>query len=875
MNKFYLLILTILLAGNFPSSAAQRTWTNGPGTNQNWTTAGNWSGGVAPVAGDTIIFNTNGAITFSTLPGTVTYSSITISAGTVTLAGANMTFTISTNLTIANGASLTLTNASITLSNNATGSISGTLTVGGGRTFSTNNPGVLTTVNGSLINSGTVTSTNTARLSFAAGSTYQHSQDGGTIPIATWNLTSLCYITGVTGNAPTNLDNNTFGNVTWNCANQTWNGPGNFYNNGFTILGTLTVQNTNFTAGGGEFRFGGVTPQVNYIGKDFIITGGEVKISGQNGRTVTVAGNFSISGTASLLMDDANTNAILNIAGNFSHLGNSKIYETGSATGSVINFNGTGTQTYIKATTATNVEIVNYAILSGATVDFGTNVLNGTGNQGKFTLNAGGSIITANAAGLNANGTNTGTIQLTGTRTYSSLANYTFNGTVVQNTGNFNTSPTGNSVAKLTISNTAGNGTTGVTLTQPLSVSNSLIFTNGVLTTTSTNILTLNAAATVSGYGSTISGGTTDRFVNGPMKRVGNNTNNYSFTFPVGAVTGGVSYYNPIAVSGVNGLAADTLLAQYFHTPGGGGNNTAINNNNHTTPAVAFTSYVEYWNLTMTTASKNANLTAKVSLYFPHYAYGYSSVFDKGFGALRVTQFTSGQWKDYYNTAASASIPVTSNDDINNFITSSDPVTTFGLFTFGSTGPSAAPLPIELKKFEAIKNSSFNSLQWEANCIGKQLSFELQRSTDNISYKTISSITADKVRCGQPFNYNDFYTGQNKVYYRLKVTDENGKIAYSPYRLITYVNGKQLEIINAGPNPATDHIVVNVSTPSAGNLNMRIIDISGRVYKYQAAQLRVGSNQIQVNVNNLSSGTYILSCILNNQETISSRFVKN
>lgn len=407
MNKFYLLILTILLAGNFPSSAAVRTWSNGPGINQNWTIAGNWSPSGAPAAGDTIVFNTGGTITFSTLPGNVSYNSLTILQGTVILAGANMTMTLGgaagTNFTIANGASLTLTNANITMGNGSTASILGTLTVNAGRTYNTSTNTGVTTVSGtgSIINLGTVTGT-TARLNFLAGTTYEHRQNAGTIPLATWNIASLCYITGVVNTPPTNLDNNTFGNVTWNCANQTWNSPGNFYTNGFTILGTLTVQNTNFIPGGGEFRFGGPSAlfPVNTIGKDFIITGGEVKISGQIGRTVTVAGNFSISGTASLLMDDANTNATLNIAGNFSHLGNSKIYETGTATGSVINFNGTSTQTYTKATTATNVDIVNYAILSGAIVDFGTNVLNGTVNtgivQGTFTLNSGATIITAN-----------------------------------------------------------------------------------------------------------------------------------------------------------------------------------------------------------------------------------------------------------------------------------------------------------------------------------------------------------------------------------------------------------------------------------------------------------------------------------------------
>ncbi|MBA4150551.1 MAG: autotransporter-associated beta strand repeat-containing protein [Verrucomicrobia bacterium] len=60
------LILTttvaLLLVSALVSSAATRTWI-GPGVNRNWTTATNWSGSIAPVSGDTLVFNSTGRTT--------------------------------------------------------------------------------------------------------------------------------------------------------------------------------------------------------------------------------------------------------------------------------------------------------------------------------------------------------------------------------------------------------------------------------------------------------------------------------------------------------------------------------------------------------------------------------------------------------------------------------------------------------------------------------------------------------------------------------------------------------------------------------------------------------------------------------------------
>ena len=79
MSRKSLFLFTLAMIISVTISAATKTWNGGTGTGLNWTTGSNWVGGVAPVAGDDIIFNTPGVITFSTIPKNISYNSITSS----------------------------------------------------------------------------------------------------------------------------------------------------------------------------------------------------------------------------------------------------------------------------------------------------------------------------------------------------------------------------------------------------------------------------------------------------------------------------------------------------------------------------------------------------------------------------------------------------------------------------------------------------------------------------------------------------------------------------------------------------------------------------------------------------------------------------
>jgi hypothetical protein len=123
-----------------------------------------------------------------------------------------------------------------------------TLTVSGG-TFTLNDGSAITDmqVNGTFtFSGGTFTQNASAGLAFGAAATYNHSIASTTLtlPIATWNPTSNCNVTGMTNSLSivgVNMGQ-AFGNFTWNNPGQvSATAYVNIKNSGFSVAGTMMI----------------------------------------------------------------------------------------------------------------------------------------------------------------------------------------------------------------------------------------------------------------------------------------------------------------------------------------------------------------------------------------------------------------------------------------------------------------------------------------------------------------------------------------------------------------------------------------------------------------------------------------------------------
>lgn len=203
-----------------------------------------------------------------------------------------------------------------------------------------------------------------------------------------------------------------------------------------------------------------------------------------------------------------------------------------------------------------------------------------------------------------------------------------------------------------------------------------------------------------------------------------------------------------------------------------------------------------------------------------------------------------------------------------------DPITTFSPFAIGGV---IGVIPISLEYFRGIKNNNGHALAWKAACSGTgNITFAIERSLDGSRFNTIETITASTIRCLQPFEItdNDPLPGLN--YYRIKITDLDGKISYS--NIVTLHNRKKdLEILSLSPNPLSvnGYAVLQISSAQKDLLKIMIHDMTGKkVLIRNNLQVIAGYNQIPISIPQFVSGSYQLTVIDAKGNKFTRRFVK-
>ena len=126
MQKIFLILVFSILSLNI--SAATKTW-DGGGADNNWQTAANWVGDVAPVANDDLIFPAT-ATQFATnnnSAGFTTFHSLTIEGGNYTIGGNG--FRLTNGLTVNGGTQLINTSINVAAAQTYTAALGSTTTI--------------------------------------------------------------------------------------------------------------------------------------------------------------------------------------------------------------------------------------------------------------------------------------------------------------------------------------------------------------------------------------------------------------------------------------------------------------------------------------------------------------------------------------------------------------------------------------------------------------------------------------------------------------------------------------------------------------------------------------------------------------------------
>ncbi len=187
---------------------------------------------------------------------------------------------------------------------------------------------------------------------------------------------------------------------------------------------------------------------------------------------------------------------------------------------------------------------------------------------------------------------------------------------------------------------------------------------------------------------------------------------------------------------------------------------------------------------------------------------------------------------------------------------------------------SIGVIPVRLEYFTGKKQGNANWLNWKVTCLSDQAKFNIERSTDGRNFISIGNLTATNTRCLQPFDFTDNNPASGINYYRIKMTDADGKFVYT--QVLALLNNRNgFEVVNISPSLVVDgKAILNLSSAQAQQVNIVVTGAAGNILNQFSQVLIAGATQVPMDFSTLGAGTYWVSVYTADRVKKSVRFVK-
>ncbi len=449
------------------------------------------------------------------------------------------------------------------------------------------------------------------------------------------------------------------------------------------------------------------------------------------------------------------------------------------------------------------------------------------------------------------------TPEISETISYSTGATLEYNGTAAITTESMEF-PTTNGPTNLNINNPGS-----VTLHESRSLNGQLIFSvdNGLLNTTSCNettsgtaIITLNDGATVSGAGNL-------RFVNGIIRKIGND----AFIFPIGQKQGSVLKYGPAQISTPTNITDEYSACYVGSNPGSAtpspGYDPTSKDASLTTPTDYKVSTCEYWHFNKGGSSTDVSLTLS-------WAYGRSCKFNTAAGLVItnwLTSTTPDQWTNRYNDGNNT--PGPGPTQTFGWVTSLNPITNYGTFTLAHPNMATFTLNESAITLRATRINHTDQLEWILSraCINASISIE--KSADGFSFSNILQFPVKDLESCQT-NMQYAHNGNQSAgssYYRLKAILNNGNTVYSN----TVRLNSRLTNLQIFPNPSANQIKL-----TGASQRIKELTICNQLGQVIYSDKNIQANPYTVSVAPWRSGIYYLRLIYDNGESENHKIIR-
>jgi hypothetical protein len=535
---------------------------------------------------------------------------------------------------------------------------------------------------------------------------------------------------------------------------------------------------------------------------------------------------WTVTGTSAIVMNNLTiTHGILNfnmsanpghsIKGNISVASGQTLNFNPSASGT-INLNGTSSQTISGTGTITFAPLSTFVINNQAGV-----ILNRDLNEGgNLTLSTGTFTIGSNTLSLS---------NPIGGTTSNLSAGINSSITIAGFVSGINIPSTVTQLNNLTLNNI-----NGTTLQGPLKVNGVLNLTSGLITTTSSKLLTLGAA-------SNVSGGNSSSFINGP---VGVTAINGTMMAPVGKGSAYRPLFSTLSITSGSGVF---IMEQIEQKPTG----SILPNN------VKVISALRYFHLAISGDVKgNANITLTWGV-------------DDGVinpSRMTVVAGTNGSlWYVENNSGG-----YTGNSSAGTISTDAQSTTSFSNIdlTLGSYDNNT--LPVNLISFSAVPFKGAIKLVWKTSVETGNYGFDIERSIDKFIWTSLAFIPGQGTsNISKEYYYSDNSLYKSaKYYYRLKQIDNNGGYKYSNLIESEFKLSVDFSLQQNYPNPFNPATIINYDIPFDARVTIEVFNITGqKVAELVNQEQSAGYYSVDFGGSNLSSGVYIYRIVVSDKTT--------
>ncbi|MDB5191208.1 MAG: hypothetical protein JWQ96_771 [Segetibacter sp.] len=179
---------------------------------------------------------------------------------------------------------------------------------------------------------------------------------------------------------------------------------------------------------------------------------------------------------------------------------------------------------------------------------------------------------------------------------------------------------------------------------------------------------------------------------------------------------------------------------------------------------------------------------------------------------------------------------------------------------WNNTCTGLAALPVHIVYFAGKLVGSNVNLEWKAENETYFDRFEIERSINGTDFKKVGEVKA--ANRGN-YNYSEDVEAfrSQRLYYRLKSVDKDGKFKYSAVFSVHIPFNTKFTVY---PNPASSFIQLQLNKNITGNVTIQVTDALGKVVK-QVNENVSGSN-IRISTSSLATGTYIIKMLYKGEQ---------